>query len=435
MALITYACIVPIGSRGLILRFRGNSLLVSISSPTWASNDESVAVARMGAARKTDSGVAYPPKAATDRSDWIDLIKATSVILVVQMHFVLSMLEVTGSEVTGFWHAFITVLEPFRMPTFFLVSGMLAAGAINRGWGTSRKRTLGTMYLYVLWSLILAGTMLLTLPLTGLTMSPGTVLTGLLFPADGYWYLLALVVFFVVAKAARNVPVWLVLGLAAVPNILRPETQAFFENVIGPFHSPGMLHAIALNLVFFLIGAYHKQALLDLGRAARWPLVALLGGAGVLLSLIRFNNPDTWGNQFFLLCLLWIATGIMAASLIARYEHPRRFAHYVGARTLPIFVLQFPLIFLTKVWLAESGSTVLDGWAAQALYPIVAPALVVAAALVLYRVAMASNLRFLFEAPQWAIAPGRSGQIRLPVRTPKPTTPEPTATLVPVASA
>ena len=348
--------------------------------------------------------------ASAHRSEWIDLIKAASVILVVQMHFVLSMLEVTGSDVTGFWHTFITVLEPLRMPTFFLVSGMLAAGAINRSWGANRARTLGTGYLYVVWSLILAGTTLLALPVTGGSVDLGAVLTGLLFPADGYWYLLALIVFFVVAKATRNLPIWIVLGLAVIPNILRPETQAFFESVIGPFHSPGMLYAIALNLVFFLIGAYHKKALLELAQAARWPIVALLGTTALGLSLVRFNNPDTWGDQFFLLCLLWMATGVMAASLLAQFENPRRFARYIGARTLPIFVLQFPLLFLTKVWLAQSGATALDGWATQALYPILAPALVVLLALGLYRVAMAGRLSFLFQAPSWLVAPARPGR-------------------------
>ena len=118
------------------------------------------------------------PEPATiqrSRLEWVDLVKSVSVLLVVLMHFVLTLLDVTGSPITEFWRGLIAVLEPLRMPTFFVVSGRLAAGAVKRDWRSSRRRTLGTTYLYVLWSGIIFVTIAATAWTTSINGALSTV--------------------------------------------------------------------------------------------------------------------------------------------------------------------------------------------------------------------------------------------------------------------
>ena len=43
------------------------------------------------------------------------------------------------------------------MPVFFLVSGMLASSAVHRPWSKSGNRTLGMVYLYLVWMLLFFG--------------------------------------------------------------------------------------------------------------------------------------------------------------------------------------------------------------------------------------------------------------------------------------
>lgn len=348
-----------------------------------------------------------PGTAATERPrlEWVDLVKSVSVLLVVLMHFVLILLSVTGSPVTEFWRGFIAVLEPLRMPTFFVVSGLLAAGAVKRPWSSSRRRTLGTSYLYVLWSAILFLTVIATawsLPSEGIVRR---FIGELLFPADGYWFLYALVLYFVIAKLARSWPAWIVVGLAATLSLFRTQTVDFVDSTLAPLHEPGMLSAVVLNLVFFLFGVYYKDIILKIADAARWHLVGAIGAVAVALSVMRFENIDTWANSFLLLSVLWITTGVMLARLLVTWETPRSFAAYLGVRTLPIFVIQFPLLQLTRVWLADSHPGVLDTTAGQVLYPLVATALVAAIGIGVYTAVQSTTLRYLFTAPDWVVSP------------------------------
>lgn len=358
----------------------------------------------------TNLDVVSPPAAAKTerpRLEWVDLVKSVSVLLVVLMHFVLTLLDVTDSPVTGFWHGLITVLEPLRMPTFFVVSGMLAAGAVSRGWSTSRRRTLGTAYLYIVWSALLFVTVIAvawSMPANG---ALPTFLGELLFPSDGYWFLYALILYFVIAKLARHQPSWIVVGLAGVLSLFRTQTVEFVNTTIEPLHSPGMLSAVALNLVFFLFGVHYKGIILRIADAARWPIVLVVGSLAITLSVMRFEDIDRWANWYLLLSGLWITTGVMLARLLVNWRSPRRFAAYLGVRTLPIFVIQFPLLQITRAWLADAQPGILETTAGQVLYPLVATALVAAVGVGVYTAVQSTVLRYLFTAPGWVVSPAR----------------------------
>ena len=63
--------------------------------------------------------------AVTERStriDWVDYAKGICIVMVVMMHSVLGVEKAAGD--TGFMHAFVMFAQPFRMPDFFLISGL-----------------------------------------------------------------------------------------------------------------------------------------------------------------------------------------------------------------------------------------------------------------------------------------------------------------------
>jgi uncharacterized membrane protein YcfT len=65
------------------------------------------------------------------RVDWVDTAKGICIVFVVMMHAVLGVEAAAGE--TGWMHAVIAFAAPFRMPDFFLISGLFLANVINPG--------------------------------------------------------------------------------------------------------------------------------------------------------------------------------------------------------------------------------------------------------------------------------------------------------------
>lgn len=340
------------------------------------------------------------------RMHWVDLIKGISVVLVVLLHASLTLPAVAGEgTAANWWNHAGTLLEPLRMPVFFLVSGMLAAGAVHRSWSHNRRRTWGIAYLYVLWTVILLIVTTLFLhqqtPIAAIVSLPGT----LVFAASGYWYLFALVAFFVIARATRSWPPLVVVGAAAALNIFRPVTGQVLDGVLAPLHPGSLAPSMALNLVFFLVGVHFRPLMRRVSHLASWPAVAVLGTALLAAGIYRLTTPELWKHTFLPLSIGWIVWAIMAAHLATRSARVASLGAYLGARTLPIYVLQFPLLYLIGATLERTRPGVLDSTPAQMLYPLVLTAVITATALWLHAAVSSNSLRHLFAPPAWALDP------------------------------
>src|SRR5665811_1779156 len=68
------------------------------------------------------------------RVDWVDYAKGICIVMVVMMHSTLGVEAAAGRE--GFMHAVVAFARPFRMPDFFLISGLFLAQVIDRDWRT-----------------------------------------------------------------------------------------------------------------------------------------------------------------------------------------------------------------------------------------------------------------------------------------------------------
>ena len=87
------------------------------------------------------AGSAAPlAQAAPDRIDWVDYAKGICIVMVVMMHSVLGVELAAGQ--TGFMHPLVAFAKPFRMPDFFLISGLFLSVVIARDCLTARSCTL-----------------------------------------------------------------------------------------------------------------------------------------------------------------------------------------------------------------------------------------------------------------------------------------------------
>src|ERR1700750_213152 len=94
--------------------------------------------------------------AADGRVDWVDYAKGICIVMVVMMHSVLGVEAAAGR--TGFMHLVVEFAKPFRMPDFFLISGLFLPVVIDRDWRTYLDRkVVHFAYFYALWVTIQFG--------------------------------------------------------------------------------------------------------------------------------------------------------------------------------------------------------------------------------------------------------------------------------------
>jgi len=348
------------------------------------------------------------------RSEWIDLIKATSVILVVFFHSVQALSFVAGGSFAAEWWTSVSIfLEPLRMPVFFVVSGMLASSAVRRPWSDSKSRTIGIAYLFLLWhTLMTLFTVTWSLLTTGeLSKSVAeisyTYVVQIFTTPGGYWYFYALVLYFVIARLVRNVHPFLVLGVAAALNLMRPVTTSFINEALAGLDVSHMMGSVVMNTVYFLAGVYLVTYIKDLARLGDTRLLVASGVLASGASLWRVLNPSVWGDSFLWIAIAWVVFAVLVAVRVARHPAAAALASYVGPRTLPIFVIQFPILHVTYWVLGNYGTLVAGNVVLQLIFPVLLTAAITWISLVSYDAAMSHrSTRWLFAAPRsWVARP------------------------------
>jgi hypothetical protein len=217
-------------------------------------------------------------------------------------------------------HAFVMFAQPFRMPDFFLISGLFLAVVIDRDWRTYLDRkVLHFAYFYVLWMTIQFG-----FKAPGFAAESGWRHVGFLYlesfiePFGTLWFIYLLPVFFVVTKLSRGVPamaVWLVAAALETAHIVTGWT------VIDEF---------CARFVYFYSGylfASYVFALSDRSRAK--PALALIGLA--LWTLINGGLVISGVRR--------MAAGLAGAGARRRAGH-RHHGHAAGAHA----VAEFPAL-------------------------------------------------------------------------------------------
>jgi uncharacterized membrane protein YcfT len=325
-----------------------------------------------------------PAHAAPVRIDWVDYAKGICILMVVMMHSVLGVELAAGQ--TGFMHYLVAFAKPFRMPDFFLISGLFLSVVIDRDWRTYLDRkVVHFAYFYVLWLTIQFG-----FKAPGFAAETGWTHAGLLYlesfiePFGTLWFIYMLPVFFVVTKATRRMPPLVIWGAAALLEMAHVVTG---WTVIDEF---------CARFVYFYSGylfAGYVFALSDRARAR--PVLALAGLA--LWALVDGSLVASGSSEWPLISLALGLAGagaiITIGTLLARTQW-LNFLRYCGEHSIVIYLAFFLPMAATRTLLVR------EGWIHDiGTMSLIVTVAGVAGALALWRAALALRANFLFERP------------------------------------
>ncbi|MGE0289436.1 MAG: acyltransferase family protein [Bradyrhizobium sp.] len=334
---------------------------------------------------------------ATARIDWVDYAKGICIVMVVMMHSVLGVEAAAGQ--TGFMHALVAFAKPFRMPDFFLISGLFLSVVIDRDWRTYLDRkVVHFVYFYVLWVTIQFG-----FKAPGFAAESSWVHAGYLYlesfiePFGTLWFIYLLPIFFVVTKLTRRIPPLAIFAVAAALESMHIATG---WTAIDEFCS---------RFVYFFAGYWLAAYVFALSERARgnpaFAVVALLAWAIVNGALVEFGYSEL--PAISLALGLAGACAIIAVGTLLAHMRWLDFLRYCGEHSIVIYLAFFLPMAATRTALLKTGVIADIG-----TISLVVTAAGVAGALLIWRAALAARLNFLFERPHafW-IAPKKAGSV------------------------
>ena len=322
------------------------------------------------------------------RIDWVDYAKGICIILVVMMHSTLGVEKATGE--LSWLHGFIEWARPFRMPDFFMISGLFLASRIDKPWRNYLDtKVLHFAYFYFLWMTIQTFTRS-----SGVLQSEGLLsflkiyLQGFYEPYGTLWFIYLLAIFFVVTKLARQVPALLIFAIAAALEMAPIETGF---TVIDEFAS---------RYVYFFAGFWMAKHILNYANAVSGRSMAVIF-AGLVIwgfanhALVQAGLsviPGIGLIMGFVGAAAVVSTGVLLTKTQAANA-----IRYCGANSIVIY-LSFSLFMApTRVLLLKFAPNLDLG-----LVSLLATACGVIGPVLLFWATRHSKLSFLFTRPDWA---------------------------------
>jgi uncharacterized membrane protein YcfT len=321
---------------------------------------------------------------APGRVDWVDYAKGICIVMVVMMHSVLGVEAAAGQ--TGFMHLLVAFAKPFRMPDFFLISGLFLSVVIDRDWRTYLDRkVVHFAYFYVLWVTIQFG---FKAPMfaqeTSWSHAGFLYLESFIEPFGTLWFIYLLPVFFVFTKVTWRMPPLLIWGAAAALEMAHVATG---WTVIDEFSA---------RLVYFYSGylfAGYVFALSDRARAhPSWALAGLALWALIDGGLVASGYSE-WPLISLALGLAGACAIVVLGTLLA-YRRWLDFLRYCGEHSIVIYLAFFLPMAATRTLLLR------EGWIHDiGTISLIVTVVGVAGALAIWRLALAIGANFLFERP------------------------------------
>jgi uncharacterized membrane protein YcfT len=322
------------------------------------------------------------------RVDWVDYGKGICILLVVMWHSTLGVEAAGGGQ--GFMHALVHYATPFRMPDFFLISGLFLSRVIDRDWRTYLdRRVVHFAYFYVLWL-----TIQFAFKAPGFAAEAGWLGAAKLYalafidPFGMLWFIYLLPVFAVVVKLVRKVSPLIVWPIAAALEIAHVQTDWTLPLEFAQRFVYFYTGYLAATHVFRFASAVQERPGLSVAALVAW---ALINGALVQLG---------WSKLPFVSLALGFAGALAVvamAALLAKFEWAT-FLRYCGEKSLQIYLAFFLPMVVTRVALLKTGIVTDPG-----LIALIVATSALIGALVMYWVARDTRLLgWLFARPQWA---------------------------------
>ncbi len=206
------------------------------------------------------------------RMRWVDSAKGLSIILVVAMYSAYNTGEYTGE--VGFLHYFIGFATPFRMPEFFLISGLFLSHVIARPWRQYvDRRVVHYFYFYALWAIIMIALKVGLYTGAPLEMFRSLAL-AIVEPYGVLWFIYMLGIFSVAAKLLwqSRIPHWVVVAIAAGLQMAHLEVASYAVTQFASYFVFFYVGYAAAPAVFRLVAWAENHIAISLAALLCWAL-------------------------------------------------------------------------------------------------------------------------------------------------------------------
>ncbi len=322
------------------------------------------------------------------RIDWVDYAKGICIILVAMMHSTLGVEE--AMQKTSHLGYFVEWARPFRMPDFFLISGLFLARRISAPWPTyADLKIVHFAYFYVLW-------MSIQFLLKGYGIYAHDGLGGLVHqfalafiePFGTLWFIYILAIFFAVVKLCQGVPPVVMFAAGACLQMLRIQTG---WTVIDEF---------AGRFVYFYAGYWLAPHVFAFADRVRGISIAVVLAA---LAVWAAVNAGFVIGEFHKLPGISLALGFVGAMavvstsvLLSKSRHAG-WLRDLGENSITVYLAFFVFMAATRIVLIKYAPWI----GIDAIAAIVTVACVIGPVLLHFAVKNTA-LNFLFKRPRWA---------------------------------
>ena len=338
------------------------------------------------------------------RLDWVDAAKGLSIILVVMMHSAYGVGEEMGG--TGVLHYIIGWATPFRMPEFFLISGLFLSQVIARPWARYLdRRVVHYLYFYFLW-VVLQIVVKVGLGTGDIGEVAAQIAWSVVDPYGVLWFIYMLALYSLVAKLLfeLRVPHWAAFGAAALLQIAPIHTGLYTVDYFAEYAVYFYAGYAFAPMIFRVVEwAQERTTLAIAGLAAFAVIQGVLvfgGGSQVLPKEVIMG----WAALPVLHLALGFAGSIavcVTAALLMKLP-VMNWLRWLGAHSIVVYLsFSIPMAasrtILMKLGFIDDVSTV----------SILVMLTALLSPLVLYwLIQMTGRGKFLFERPDWAHLPG-----------------------------
>lgn len=330
------------------------------------------------------AGIDEPAKI---RVDWVDYAKGICILWVVALYATDFVQQQTNS--VGWMQVVADFAQPFRMPDFFLLSGLFVGRVLSRPLRAYLdSKVLFFVYFYLLWATIKFANMHLgdLLGPDRMDLLPAYLRLLIEPPTGPLWFIYILAVFFIVVRLVQRVPPLLVLAVAIALQVADLYTGI---KVFDKFSA---------YFVFFYSGYLFSKHVFS---AAEWALdharIALGIFAGwFVLHLALFLLGWSMLPGLNLILAYAGAGAIMIVATFATRANWMRWLNYLGRKSIVVYLGFVVPLGLMRRFVVSPEVTLDPGTMA-----LVITVLSVVGALLLYWAVRHTPLRFLFVRPTW----------------------------------
>ncbi len=336
----------------------------------------------------------FQPKSSTktqiaeSRIDWVDYAKGICIVLVVLMHSTLGVEK--AMEQTGWLNHFIEWAKPFRMPDFFLISGLFLSRRLHAPLASYvDTKIIHYLYFYILW-------MSIQFLFKGFGIYQTGGIAELLYqyelgfiePFGTLWFIYLLATFFAVTRLMVSFPAWLVFLAAASLQVAPIETGWTLTD------------EFCERYVYFFAGYWLAPRIFDFAtRVSQQKLRATLGSLAIWATA---NAAVVWSG-FAAAPVIGLGLGFIGAAavicmgVVLQGASWARAIRYLGANSIVVYLAFFVFMAGTRGLLIHFAPDL----NVDAISLLVTSAGVIGSVL-LHLLVKKTPLNMLFERPSWA---------------------------------